>query len=101
MLATIEERYDSMANFLFGEGWRSGDWMEIKARYDISDEETDAICERLAVLAIKRAKIYTALSESGTRSFGSAYLKDLRISSQLRGTKSVMRIYTIYGDTES
>lgn len=56
MIATIEERYDSMANFLFNEGWRSSDWMEIKARYDISDEETDAICERLAVLQIKRAK---------------------------------------------
>lgn len=40
--------YDT-ADSLYQGGWRSADREEIMAEYDLTEEETDLICERLEI----------------------------------------------------
>lgn len=43
--------YDTMAASLYDGGWRAEDRDDIKDEYDLTDEQTEKICERLAEYA--------------------------------------------------
>lgn len=42
-----EEHIEDCAAALYNEGWRNTDRDEIQEEYDMDDEWTDAICEKL------------------------------------------------------
>lgn len=44
----VIEDYDQVAASLYDGGWRAADRDDIKNEYDLTDEQTDKICEKLA-----------------------------------------------------